>query len=289
MSRALIVTADDFGRALPINEAVEDGHRNGILTAASLMVTGAAAADAVARARRLPGLGVGLHLTLVDGVPALPPDRIPDLVEADGRFTLRLVALGTRIYLSASVRRQVAAEMRAQFELYRATGLPLGHVDSHHHYHLHPTVFDLLVPLAVEYGAPAVRVPWEPPWASWRARRDGAGRRLLNGLFHLRRTRRMRRVLERAGLTANDRVFGINDSGAMDAARLSEVLAMLPPGLTEIYGHPATRAWPDRPMPARYRCVDEYRALIDPLVADRLGRSGARLTTFAAEAAGGHA
>ncbi|MDR3441238.1 hopanoid biosynthesis-associated protein HpnK [Telmatospirillum sp.] len=276
MTKRLIVTADDFGRALPINEAVEDAHRRGILTAASLMVTGDAAADAVERARRLPSLGVGLHITLVDGIPALPPRQIPDLVGDDGRFTDHLVRLGVRIFFDWNTRRQVAAELRAQFELYRATGLPFGHVDAHHHYHLHPTVFDMILHLAREYGAPAIRVPWEPPASSFG---------VVQSLFHRRRVRRMRRKLKAAGLIANDRVFGIEGSGDMDHTRLAAILARLPDGLSEIYGHPATGGWDDRPMPPQYRTVDEYRALIDPTVFDALHRSGAQLTTFAAEAA----
>lgn len=274
--KRLIVTADDFGRALPVNEAVEDAHRRGILTAASLMVAGDAAADAVERARRLPSLGVGLHIVLVDGRPALPPEQIPDLVDADGWFTDRLVSLGVKIFFSPAVRRQVKAELRAQFELYRATGLPLGHIDAHHHYHLHPTVFDIAVALAKEYGAPAIRVPWEPP---------ATGAAWANSLFHLRRIRRMRRKLAAAGLLTNDRVFGLTHSGAMDTERLVAILDTLPEGLNEIYGHPAARGWTERPMPLTYRCVDEYRALIAPETAHALSRSGAVLTTFPAEAA----
>jgi hopanoid biosynthesis associated protein HpnK len=283
MTKRLIVTADDFGRSLPINDAVEDGHLNGILTAASLMVTEAPemVADAVERARRLPTLAVGLHVTLVDGRPALPPEQVPDLVEADGQFTLRLVALGTRIYLDRAVRRQVQAEMRAQFELFRATGLKLAHVDSHHHYHLHPTVFDIMLDLAVEYGALGIRVPWEPPLVSYRARHEGLGRRLANGIFHFHRTERMRNAIRRAGLIANDHVFGVNDSGAMDAGKVGQFIDALPPGLSEIYGHPATGRWQKRPMPDHYRIEDEYHALVAPEVVAKVKAAGIVLTSFA--------
>ena len=58
----------------------------GVLHAASLMVAGAAAADAVARARALPNLRVGLHLVVIEGPAVLPPAEIPDLVDARGRF-----------------------------------------------------------------------------------------------------------------------------------------------------------------------------------------------------------
>ncbi len=285
MSKRLIVTADDFGRSEPVNDAVEDGHVNGILTAASLMVTEAARDDAVERARRLPALSVGLHVTLVDGIPALTPSEIPDLVNGDGRFTLDLVRLGTRIFLRPEVRRQVSAEMRAQFELFKRTGLALGYVDFHHHYHQHPTVFDLVLELAVEYGAPGIRIPWEPPLRSWRARGDRLGLRLFNGLFHWRRCQSMRRRAEAAGLTVNRYAFGVNDSGAMTAERLGSFLDVLPDGLSEIYCHPATRHWEHRPMPPHYRVADEYRALIDAGNRAKVRDLGIRLTTFAAEAA----
>src|SRR5581483_10915639 len=76
--KALIITADDFGAAPEVNEAVELAHTNGILTAASLMVAAPAAADAVRRAKALPRLRVGLHIVLVEGRPALPPEQVPD-------------------------------------------------------------------------------------------------------------------------------------------------------------------------------------------------------------------
>jgi len=71
--KAIILTGDDFGLAAPVNEAIVEAHRQGVLTTASLMVGAAAADDAVARARRLPDLRVGLHLTVIDGGALLPP------------------------------------------------------------------------------------------------------------------------------------------------------------------------------------------------------------------------
>src|SRR4051812_49261947 len=123
----LIVTADDFGLAQEINEAVEAAHRSGILTAASLMVGGAAAADAVARARALPSLKMGLHVVLVDGPPTLPPSQIPRLIGPAGRLRSDLVRLGVEIGSSWELRRQLRAEITAQFEAYRGTALPLDH------------------------------------------------------------------------------------------------------------------------------------------------------------------
>src|SRR5215207_1757883 len=93
----LIVCADDFGRDVAVNEAVEIAHRDGVLSTASLMVAAPAAADAVERARRLPGLGVGLHLVLVDGVPVLP---LGGLVRRDGRFDDNQLRAGLRYFFA---------------------------------------------------------------------------------------------------------------------------------------------------------------------------------------------
>src|SRR5882757_2815693 len=121
----LIITADDFGLHPAVNEAVERAHRDGVLTATSLMVGAAAAADAIARARRLPQLRVGLHLVLADGVATLPRAQIPDLVDAQGRFGNAMTRDGARFFFLPQVRRQLAAEIRAQFAAFAATGLAL--------------------------------------------------------------------------------------------------------------------------------------------------------------------
>src|SRR5579872_1458116 len=167
--RQLIVTADDFGLAPEVNEAVERGHREGILSTASLMVAAAATQDAVERARRLPGLHVGLHVVLANGRPALPPERIPRVVREDGSFENDLFRAGVRYFFTPGVRRELEDEIRAQFELFKATGLPLDHVNAQNHLHVHPTVLSLIVKLGRDYGMRAIRIPREPFWPSWRA------------------------------------------------------------------------------------------------------------------------
>ena len=107
MRRRLIVTVDDFGLSVPVNEAIERGHREGIVTAASLMVAEPAAADAVARAKSNPTLAVGLHVVVVAGRPLLPPEEIPDLVWPDGQFSSELVRAGVKYFFSARARRKL--------------------------------------------------------------------------------------------------------------------------------------------------------------------------------------
>ena len=268
--KQLIVTADDFGLELGVNRAVEEGHRRGILTAASLMVTGEAAADAVARAKEMPALGVGLHLVLVDGVPVLPPAQIPDLVGRDGRFSNDVLTTGIRIFCSPSARRQVAAEIRAQLEAFRRTGLALDHVNAHHHFHLHPIVQRELLRLAPEFGVKAIRVPLEP---------NGGISRLPASFIEKRRAAALKRRLDLAGIRRNDWIFGLAHSGVMTSERVAHYLAALPDGVSELYFHPAT----ERPVayPRHYRSRDELDALIDPAMAQLIAHHGITTMPFA--------
>ena len=279
--KQLICTADDFGLALPVNEAVEQAYRNGILTCASLMVTAPAAADAVMRARSMPELGVGLHLVLVDGRPALPPDEVPDLVDSSGRFHANPAAIGARIFFQPRLQQQVEREMRAQFSLFLATGLKLDHVNAHHHFHQHPTIVGLLARMAHEFGIRSVRWPVEQPLASWRAQHQRLLRRWLTWFCSAARLLRMRQRLQRANIRCNDHMFGLLDSGDMTPERVARFLHELPDGVSEIYCHPATRHWRgEDALPPHYRCVEEFQAMADPAMRELVEQAGATLTSF---------
>lgn len=254
----IIFTADDFGLCDEVNEAVERAHRDGVLSAASLMVGAPAAADAIARARRLPRLAVGLHLTLVEGRPVLPAAVLPALIKADGTFHDNLVGAGVRWFFSPATRRQLRAEIRAQFEAFRATGLTLDHVNAHNHMHLHPTVLSLIIAVAREFDVRAVRLPYEAP------------ARLLAPWTGL-----MKKRLARAGLQFNDRVVGLRATGHVTEDIVLRTLDRIAPGVTEFYFHPAVATTPalERAAPG-YDRAGELGALMSPQVAARLKELG---------------
>ena len=243
--KRLIVTGDDFGASLEVNEAVERAHRDGILGSTSLMVAGPAARDAVERARRLPELAVGLHLVVTRGVSVLPPSQLPALVGRDGRFRQNLGAAGVAYFFSPSARRQLEREIRAQFEAFATTGLVLDHADVHNHMHLHPTVFSTLTRVGHDFGLRAIRLPYEPLTAGSPARCVAAWPLLRPWAAILKRR------LRRHGYVCNDFLFGMAESGAIDAAVLERFVRGLPDGVSEIHLHPATAGWEDPDPDAR--------------------------------------
>ncbi len=261
MTRRIIVTADDLGLAPEVNAAIEQAHREGVLTAASLMVGERAMAEGVAVARRNSGLAVGLHLTLTNGTPVLPPGRIPALVRPDGRFRDDMAGLGLALAVSGAARDQLRAEIAAQFDAFQATGLACDHLNAHKHFHLHPIIAGIAFGAARRAGVRAVRIPWEPPG-------------LIRGIDPAAATQPralapfvglLRRLAARHGLAAPDRVAGLAWSGQFRADRLAALLPRLPLGVTEIYLHPATAlGFPGGA--AGYDYPGELAALVDPRV-----------------------
>lgn len=265
--KRLIVTGDDFGISIPVNEAIEAAHSKGILTATCLMVGEAEVEDAVSRANRLPDLGVGLHIAVVRAKAILPKDQL-SAIAPNGSFDDDLVRAGFRYFFSPKARRQLRAEIRAQFEAFRATGLTLDHVNAHNHMHLHPTVLSLILENAAEFGIEAVRLPAE--------KNGGLGAFLLSPWIALMRWR-----LRRAGISYNDQIIGITETGTLDQMHLLSAILNLRDGVTEIFSHPAMGSWDDMDTAASgFKFREEFEALISPDVAAAIKKCDITLSTY---------
>jgi chitin disaccharide deacetylase len=135
--RLLIVNADDLGLSPGVNAGILEAHERGIVTSASLMVRGSAAAAAVARLRAQPELAVGLHLDLGEW-------RFED-----GEWR----AAYERCSLEDAA--AVEAECRTQLEAFGAlAGRAPTHLDSHQHTHISEPVASVAAGLASELGIP---------------------------------------------------------------------------------------------------------------------------------------
>jgi hopanoid biosynthesis associated protein HpnK len=233
------------------------------------MVNEPACAEAVALARQNPRLGVGLHLTLVCGHSALPPEQIPGLVNASREFTNNPAGAGFRYFFHERLREPLRREIRAQFERFRESGLPLDHVNGHLHMHLHPTVLRILLEHAKELGIQRMRLTFDPFWLNLRLARGHYGYRLLHvGLFHPL-SARARPLFSRHRFSHTQSVFGLLQNARVDEVYVCRLLDRLPPGDSELYSHPS---------------LDEFRnefdALISPQVRDRVKGLGIQLIRY---------
>jgi len=237
--RRLIVNADDFGCSEAVNQAVIQAHREGILTSASLMVSGQAFAEAVELARAHPALGVGLHLCLVRARSACKPADVPGLVDEECQFSDRPILCGLWYFFNRSVRRQLRHEIEGQVQMFRATGLPLDHLDGHLHLHLHPTVLRLLSDHAPSWGLKSLRLTRDPFWLDARLARGRWFYRLAHAIVFGLLAASAKPILEKRGLRHTRFVFGLLQNGRVDEDYLLRLLPRLPPGDAELYCHPS--------------------------------------------------
>jgi hopanoid biosynthesis associated protein HpnK len=268
-SRRVIINADDFGSSHEVNSAIRRAYCHGLLTSASIMMGGPARSEAIDIARACPGLAVGLHVTLSDGNPTLPPARIPALVGPDGRFWSTQAPLFRGIRWSSAIRRQMRAEVVAQFSEFHATGLKFDHVNSHRNMHLHPLVAHAIFKTARSFGVRFARLPWEPPHIMARAAASlndvpSAEPRFRDAIRKVRAIG-LRLLAYRAGIALPDRTFGMRWSGMMTPERMIALLNIIPPGTNEIYLHPATTDDFIGAVPT-YCHRRELEALLDPIV-----------------------
>ncbi len=267
--RRLIVNADDFGRTAEINEAVVRAHREGVLTSASLMVNEPAAAAAVEMARRHPGLGVGLHLVLVQGQAALPPKVGAGLVEPTGQFPDDPVLTGMRLFFRRGLRESLRREISAQFDAFAATGLPLDHVNGHLNLHLHPTVLPEAVAQAATHAAGGFRLTRDLLRLDFRLSEGLWAYRLSHAVIFTLLSAYARPRLNRTSLRHTHRVFGLLRNGRVDEAYLMRLLPRLPAGDSELYAHPSLTDF-----------RDEFEALISPRVKALVAREAIRLVRY---------
>jgi len=259
--RKVVVNADDFGFTRDVNRGIVEAHRQGILTATTLMASGAAFDDAVRLARENPTLDIGVHLVLV-GEPPFP---------ATVAQLTRAVAFGRiRIY----------DELQAQVRRILDTGLEPTHLDTHKHTHLLPPVLEAVAQLSEEYKIPWVRRPFDfpltpaGPGVTWAKRATSKSLSIVRGHFA--------RVLARHGCRSTDYFAGFQITGHYAAVDLARLIRALPEGSTEFMCHPGICG--DELRSARTRLKDsreqELRALTAPEVRAALTESGVELVSY---------
>ena len=239
MPRHLLINADDFGLTPGINRAIVELHRAGALPSATLMAKGPAFLNAAEQARQNPGLGVGCHVVLTDGLPVLAADAIPSLLGKDrNSFRPSLSAFLIAVLLGRVHEAEMALEAEAQIRRLQNAGIRVTHLDTHKHTHMLPAVARALLIAAERTGVRALRNPFEPSW-SLAIGRSGLMRKLQVALAARlrRRFQQLPAICERRILTT-DGTIGVSATGKLDTATLHELLDRMPEGTWELVCHP---------------------------------------------------
>jgi hopanoid biosynthesis associated protein HpnK len=277
----LVVTGDDFGLSSLVNGAVIQAHRQGILTSASLMVNGGAFHEAVALAKENPRLGVGIHITLVRGTPTLSAGELLFLAGRNGQFAENPVTAGVRYFFEKRTRPLLEKEIEAQIEKFLSTGLVPSHMDGHLNMHVHPTVLEILLPLAQKYSIPAFRLPREPLVVNLKADHRNPGLKTFHYLVYRSLCSHADKKLRPLHILFPDRFFGLLASGHMNESYLLRIIDSLGPGVTEMGLHPAL-ALPSevKQWAPHYEYERELEALLSPKVRERIEEKDIQLANY---------
>ncbi|MDE1161655.1 MAG: ChbG/HpnK family deacetylase [Acidobacteriaceae bacterium] len=235
----LIINADDFGLTPGINRAIEELHQAGALSSATLMANGPAFNDAVAIAKRNPGLGIGCHVVLTDGMPVSHPHDVPTLLGPDGKtFRSSLVDFFLAVLRGRVSEADVAREAQAQISKLQRAGLDVTHVDTHKHTHMLPKVARPLLFVAERCRVGAIRSPFEDHWSLAVSHSDAMRKLQVRVLWHLRKKFVALPQIRSGAVATTDGTLGISATGRLDGATLEQLLRVMPEGAWELVCHP---------------------------------------------------
>lgn len=236
MDKRIVINADDFGLCEGVNKAIKQAHTEGVLTSATIMVNMPAAGDAVKIAKKLPALGVGVHLNLTEGPPVSKEPCIDCLVSSDDRFArspaeLSFYSLGWNRFRNA-----IRAELAAQIQWVLDKGLTPTHLDSHKHFHSFPPIFSIVCDLARRFKIGAVRSTLEPKQicrTPWPLPSEGGKSRAA-----LIRTMAKINRLQNSRFLKTDCLLGVAHTGKIDVSFFKAVALYNPAATTEVMTHP---------------------------------------------------
>lgn len=294
--KQVIINADDMGLSIGTNEAIDRAFKHGILRSASLMVNMPAYEDAIKNViPDNPDLGIGIHLSLTEGKSVVDGSKIPLLVDEKGYFENSFIGIYNLINIKrcTGILSQIYKELDAQFEKLYSEGIKIDHANGHHHIHMIPPIFDIVVRLMKKYNCRMIRLTderfifsitrWYPgyylfPWINGN---------IMKKVLLSRFAKSNKRILENT--RTSDYFFGVLHSGCMDIQVLRYVFNYIKSGVTEIASHPGLY---NSPEPGEYRhkkmekrlqsagCRVEFEALLADSLRYEIERNDIYLTRF---------
>ncbi|MGD0573155.1 MAG: ChbG/HpnK family deacetylase [Sedimentisphaerales bacterium] len=236
MDKRLIINADDFGLCESVNKGIVEAHIKGVLTSTTLMTNMPAADHAVELAKKLPALGLGVHLNLTAGKPLCQDNTIKLILDSQGYFALSPGKLVLASLITGKARTAIETELASQIQWLIDKGIKPTHLDSHKHIHSFPTIFPIVCRLAKRFSIPAIRYTFEPkqvsrlPWPlTDRESRKRAS--LVRAMAKINR-------FQNSAFFKTDCLLGINHVGKINTAFMRAVSLYNIASTAEVMTHP---------------------------------------------------
>jgi len=240
------------------------------------MTNGEGFEDAVQIARENPGLGIGVHVSLVGERAVAAAGQLRGLADKNGMlpgsYQAFVAAFLSRRFGVAEIRTEIQAQVGRALE----AGITPTHLDFHQHLHMLPAIFPIALSAAQSAGIGVIRIPLD------RGRASGSAARRIQTFILRRFCRHNAGRLAQAGLNSSGRFHGFTHSGEMNESNLLATLNCLEPEVNEIMMHPGFHdAATAARYPWGYHWQDEYEALISPRVRRYIEEQQIRLANFA--------
>jgi chitin disaccharide deacetylase len=232
----LIVNADDYGLDENINQGIIRAYSKGIVTSTTILANGEAFFSGITSLKENPGLGVGVHLTLVNGHPLSSPAEVPSLINKDGNFLANYKEFFSRFLMGKINLSEIRTEWSKQILYVQNQGLKVTHLDSHQHLHIFPGISNIVVDLAKEFQIQRIRLPKESmlffggtlPSMNRLLSRD-----ILTSISSLSKW-----YFLKQRLVVPEHFYGMLWGGHLSENRLINIVQQLPLGISEIMTHP---------------------------------------------------
>ena len=145
-SRYLIINADDLGISPEVNRGIFTAYEHGVVTDTSILINGASSQEAITMVKEHPEFPVGIHIDLDPLLGWESPGK-----EKFSRQELN------RIMNESTFVKNVQHAINDQIKAFLDTGLIPSHIDTHHHVHGFPQIFESLIEAMDRYGIKALR------------------------------------------------------------------------------------------------------------------------------------
>ncbi len=220
----IIVTADDFGKSLSVNRAVSIAKDEGILTSASVMITGERWEDAISLAKE-KDIDIGIHVSVTEGKSLSLGKRInisPAKIGLLAQFSKQIFSW---------IKKEISFQFRKASSLFRPS-----HINSHHHIHIHPKILKEITENCKRFGVRCIRFPYEP-WNIYP--KEHIIRNSFYRIAFSALSKNFKKEADSAGLIYPDGIIGLYKTGEITEEWLIFVLEKISKkkGIFEIYLH----------------------------------------------------